>query len=114
MWAYRIVYKAPIGMLLYLLVYGKDCHFSMELEHRALWALRRLNFKHDEALQAQITKLHLLDDFRLKAYESSALYEEKKKRWHDLKILKIEFVDGDPVMLYTSSIHLFLRKLKSK
>ena len=28
LWAYRIAYKTPIGMSLYIIVYGKPCHLS--------------------------------------------------------------------------------------
>ncbi|KAL8089116.1 hypothetical protein AgCh_038769 [Apium graveolens] len=34
------------------LVYGKECHFPMELEHKAYWALKKLNLDLDAAGQA--------------------------------------------------------------
>ena len=55
-----------------------------------------------------------LDEFRLKAYESSALYKEKMKKYHDLKIEKREFMVGDLLLLYNSRSRLFPGKLKSK
>jgi len=36
--------------------------------------------------------LNMLDEFHLKAYESSAFYKEKTKKYHDQKIDKREFV----------------------
>ena len=42
-WAYRISYKTPIGMSPYKIVYGKPCHLPLELEYKAMWAIKKLN-----------------------------------------------------------------------
>ena len=55
-----------------------------------------------------------LDEFHLKAYESSSLYQEKVKKYHDQKIEKRNFVVRDLVLLFNSRLCLFLRKPKSK
>nr|GEW87336.1 hypothetical protein [Tanacetum cinerariifolium] len=44
LWAFRTEYKIPIGCTPYKLVYGKACHLSIELEHKAYWALKQANF----------------------------------------------------------------------
>ena len=44
LWAYRTTFKTPIGTLQFKLVFGKYCLLPVELEHRAFWATRFLNF----------------------------------------------------------------------
>jgi hypothetical protein len=38
-----MAYKTPIGMTPYQLVYGKTCRLPIELEHKAIWAIKKWN-----------------------------------------------------------------------
>nr|GEU40705.1 reverse transcriptase domain-containing protein [Tanacetum cinerariifolium] len=44
LWAFRTIFKTSIGCTPYKLVYEKDCHIPIELEHKAYWALKHCNF----------------------------------------------------------------------
>jgi len=55
-----------------------------------------------------------LEEMRLTTYESSKLYKERVKAYHDTKLLKRDFKPGQHVLLFNSRLKLFPGKLKSK
>ncbi|XP_057747391.1 uncharacterized protein LOC130966595 [Arachis stenosperma] len=98
----------------YQLVYGKACHFPLELEHKALWAIKILNFDSIAAGAKRILQLQEIEEFRSQAYENTTIYKEKAKRRHDLHLAPRDFEKGQQVLLYNSKLRLFPRKLKSR
>nr|GEU55839.1 reverse transcriptase domain-containing protein [Tanacetum cinerariifolium] len=114
LWAFRTAYKTPIGCTLYKLVYGKFCHLPIELEHKAYWALKHVNF--DLKTMGDHWKLQLneLNELRDQAYENSLIYKEKTKKIHDSKIKNRIFNVGDWVLHFNSCLKIFLRKLKTR
>nr|GEZ07171.1 reverse transcriptase domain-containing protein [Tanacetum cinerariifolium] len=64
LWAFRTAYKTPIGCTPYKLVYGKSCHLLIELEHRAYWELKHVNFDLKTASDHRKLQLNELSELR--------------------------------------------------
>ncbi|XP_023768804.1 uncharacterized protein LOC111917346 [Lactuca sativa] len=95
------------------LVYGKQCHLLVEIEHKAFWALKMCNFNIAELKNNRLMQMNALEELRNEAYTSSLIYRERTKSWHDKRIKgNKEFHEGQKVLLFNSRLKLFPGKLK--
>ena len=55
-----------------------------------------------------------LDELRRESYESSQIYKKWLKLFHDKNIVRKTFEPHQKVLLYSSCLHIFLSKLRSR
>nr|GEX76387.1 reverse transcriptase domain-containing protein [Tanacetum cinerariifolium] len=111
-WRCRI--ETPIGCTPYKLVYGKSFHLPIELEHKAYWALKHVNFDLKTAGDHWKLQLNELNELRVQAYEIYLIYKEKTKKLHDSKIKNRIFNVGGRVLLFNSRLKIFSGKLETR
>ncbi|XP_018487733.1 uncharacterized protein LOC108858278 [Raphanus sativus] len=114
LWTYITAYKTPLGTTTYHLVYDKACHLPVELEHKAAWIVKLLNFDIKSAKEKRTLQIHELEEIRHLAYESSKIYKEKTKAYHEKRIISRSFAPNDQVLIFNSRVKLFPEKLKSR
>ncbi|GJS97005.1 reverse transcriptase domain-containing protein [Tanacetum coccineum] len=114
LWAFRTAFKTLIGCTPYKLVYEKSCYLPIELEHKAYWDLKHINFDLKTAGDHWKLQLNELNELRDQAYDNSLIYKERTKKLHDSKIKNRIFNVGDRVLLFNSRLMIFSGKLKTR
>jgi hypothetical protein len=59
-------------------------------------------------------QINELEEIRNDANENSKIHKARIKEFHDKRILRKTFDDGQKVLLYNSRLHLFPGKLRSR
>ena len=76
--------------------------------------IKLLNFEIKSAKERRTIQIHELEEIRHLAYESSKIYKEKTKAYHDKWIFSRCFEPNDNVLLFNSRVKLVPGKLKSR
>ena len=103
-----------MGMSPYRIIFEKAYHLPVELEYRALWAIKQLNFDLSKAGELRRLQISELEEIRNEAYENARITKSRTKLFHDQIITWKNFAPGDKVLLYNSRLHIFARKLKTR
>ena len=75
----------------YRLVYRKACYLPIELNHKAYWAIKQLNFNLLKVGSQRKLQLNKLEELRNDAYDCVRLYKTQMKKAYDQSILKKSF-----------------------
>ncbi|XP_015954968.1 uncharacterized protein LOC107479337 [Arachis duranensis] len=89
-----MAYKTPLGMSPFWIIYGKACHFPVEIEYKAYWAVKQCCMDVTKVGIARKLQLEELECLRIEVYENARIYKEQTKAFHDHNIRKKDFQEG--------------------
>ena len=67
----------------YRIVFGNPSHLPLELEYKAIWAIKKLNRNFQAAKEKRLLQTNELEELRNEAYNNVRIYKDKTKKWHD-------------------------------
>ena len=80
MQAQKTAYKTPIRMSPYWIIFEKPCHLPLELEYKAMWAIKKLNYDFQAAKEKRLLQLNELKELRNEAYDNVRIHKDKTKK----------------------------------
>ncbi|KAJ4705075.1 Pol polyprotein [Melia azedarach] len=98
----------------YKIVFEKVCHLPVELEHKVYWVVKALTIDMKASSEKRLLQLNEMEEFHNDAFKDAQIQKEKTKKWHNNRILRREFKEEEQVLLFTSRLKLFPRKIRSR
>ena len=95
----------------YITAFKKAYHLPVELEHRALRAIKKLNFDLIRAGELKKLQISKLEEIRNETYDNARITKNRTKKFHDQIIKQKKFL-GQKVLLYNSRLHIFAENSK--
>jgi len=79
LWSYRTAFKTILEMSLHRIVFEKSCHLPIKFEHRALWAIKQLNFDLNRANELRKLQISELEEIQNEAYDNAQTTKSRTK-----------------------------------